>query len=418
MFIAGISRICDTVGILLLAGLGWRMFFDFDSSLQTPAFIVGVVGVAACWTNRTAAKNMPLPILAYVGVAVVGTAVHQWVAVSSAAEPEWLSLFAPAVHLLVMATFIYGAAHLVRTPTRISWFVLALVASTGVIAAQIAFDRAASNFVYERGGPSLASVPHWSGIHGTSLLLSLAFPIVIAPMLIARSAGRLFAGGILAGGLLMVAYLNGSRGGLATMIVVASLMAVFAFIARARITVRPMTTGVLILAIAGGLLAAVWFLRGFVEHGANFSGRTLIWQATAKLTLDHPWIGVGLGNYSSAMVVSGHAEEFIRRYGGLHNAHNLLLHTAAETGLVGALCLAVLFAWALRACWRLWAHGLLPSVSLGLFFACTSFLLHSLSENFLDSRAQVERTRLVVWMLLSAALVLERLPRRAVVATA
>jgi len=43
--------------------------------------------------------------------------------------------------------------------------------------------------------------------------------------------------------------------------------------------------------------------------------------------------------------------------------------------------------------------------------AVSLLAVHSLSENFFDARAEVERTRLVVWMILAAVLALERLPR-------
>ena len=68
-------------------------------------------------------------------------------------------------------------------------------------------------------------------------------------------------------------------------------------------------------------------------------------------------------------------------------------------------------AWALRACWRAWDAGYVPMVSLGILLALEGFMVHSLSENFFDARAAVERTRLIVWMILAATLVLDRLPQ-------
>ena len=134
----------------------------------------------ACWADRASLKNAPPAMLAWVGLTLLSAAVHRWATISSAAEPAWLSLFTPASHLVVMAVFVYGTAHLLRTPSRLSWLVILMVMAVAVLSVQIAFDRAASGFVYVRGGPSLPSVPQWGGIHGTSLLLTLCLPLACA----------------------------------------------------------------------------------------------------------------------------------------------------------------------------------------------------------------------------------------------
>jgi len=407
----GLSRVADGVGLTLLVLLGWRMFFVFDSALQEYALVVGAIGVAACWADRSALKNAPVAMLAYMAIALLSAAVHRWPALAAAADPAWLSLFAPAFHLVVMAVFVYGAAHLLRTPARLSWFVVLTLAAVVVLSAQIAFDRAATGFVYLRGGPSLPSVPQWGGIHGTSLFLTVGLPLASMGLLTSRTAWRVMAAATLAVLLLLVAYVNGSRGGLVSMALVAGAMGVFAVIRTASRQRQPLLLGVGVTVLCVGLGVGVWSLRTYLDHGEDLSGRTLMWTAAAKLALTHPWVGVGPGNYAQAIVAGGYAENFPSTYVGLPNAHNLLLHVSAETGVIGALCLAWFLLWALMACWRTWAGGYLPMVSLGVLFALGGFLVHSQSENFLDARAEVERTRLLVWMLLAAVLALERLPR-------
>lgn len=186
----GLSRVADGVGLVLLVLLGWRMFFVFDAALQDRALVVGLFGLAACWADRSALKNAPAAMLVYIGIALLSAAVHQWASVSASADPAWLSLFAPASHLVVMAAFLYGTAHLLRTPSRLSWFVVLLVAAIVVLSVQILFDRAGGDFVYVRGGPSLPSVPQWGGIYGTSLLLTLCLPLACAAILTGRSVWR------------------------------------------------------------------------------------------------------------------------------------------------------------------------------------------------------------------------------------
>lgn len=406
----GFSRIADIVGIALLCVLGWRMFFDFNPSLQERALVVGVVGTIACWTDRRAAKNAPLALLGYVSVGLLSAAVHRWSSISSSADLSWLELFTPASHLAVMALFTYGAAYLLRTPPRLSWFVVLATAAIGILAAQIAFDRAATAFDYERGGASLASLPHWSGIHGASLFLTLGLPLVAAIVLAGTTLVRKLSGALLGLGLFVVAYLNGSRGGLVAMGLVAAAMALFAAVGRTRFKLKPFVWAAGVTVLVGLGAAAVWVLRAQIANAENLSGRTLIWVPTARLAWDHPWLGVGPGQFAPAIIESGYAEYYLTYYGALNNAHNLFLQTAAETGLFGAACLILFSLWAMHACWRAWISGETPIVALGVLFAILAFLVHSATENFLDARPHVERTRLLVWFILAAACALQRVP--------
>ena len=387
------------------------MFFDFDSNLQGDALVVALIGIIAGAADGKAARSVPVAMLAYVGIALLSAAVHRWGLVSASADLGWLSLFRPAYHLVVMAAFVYGAAHLLRTPMRLSWFVILLMFATFVLSAQIAFDRASTGFVYVRSGSSLASVPQWSGIHGTGLALTLGLALASAGLATRGSWWRSMASAILAGGLFAVAYVNGSRGGLVAMGVVTGTIALFAVLeatGRRRPTALVFSS---VATLAGVLVLVVWFLRGYVASGADLSGRTLLWQAAVRVIGDHPWLGVGPGNYGQAIAASGYAAGFPSNLVGVNNAHNLLLHAGVEIGVLGALCLLLFLAWALRACWRAWSAGYVPLVSLGLLLALEGFMVHSLSENFFDARAAVERTRLIVWMTLAASLALDRLPR-------
>lgn len=406
----GLSHVADGIGLVLLVLLAWRMFFGFDQAFQGYAFAVGAIGVLSCWTNRAALKNIPAVLVAYVAIGLLSAAVHRWAIVTTSADAPWWSLFSPAAHLAVMAIFIYGAAHLLRTPSRLTGFVVLMVLATAILATQIVFDRASTAFIYNRGGTSLPSVPQWGGIHGTSLLLTLALPLASVGMLTGRSMWQKLPGGILAGGFLVTAYLNGSRGGLVAMGLVMGAMVVLGIARTTSVRRQP-----LLLAIGFAVLAAalggVWFLRANFEHGADLSGRTLMWSFASQLIRDQPWLGVGPGNYYQAILAGGYARDYPSEYAGLPNAHNMLLHTAAETGVVGAICLAALILWALRSCWRTSQSGDLRMVSLGMLLAVGGFFVHSLSQNFLDARVDVERMRLLVSMMLAAVLALERLPR-------
>ena len=411
---AGLAVILDAVGVVLLVWLGWRMFFVFDDALQTPALAVGLLGTAACWADRDAHRTVSSFMLAYVGIALLSAAVHRWTTVTSLPEPDWLTLFTPATHLVVMAVFVFGAAHLLRTPRRLSLLALLLVMAVGVLAVQILLDRAIADFIIIRSGAAaLPSVPQWGGIHGTSLLLTIALPLALSVSVVNQSGLRMPAGIVLGGGFLLVAYFNGSRGGLVSMVLVCVAMAVLRLGISVRRRWSMLALWAVVLAPPTALTFALLSSRTAIGGIKDLSGRGMIWEATGRLALDNPWLGVGPGNYSQAILESGHAKDFIAQYGGLHNAHSLLLHVGAEVGVFGVLCLLAFVGWALRSCWRALARGCLPMIAVGLLFALAGFMVHSVSENFLDARADVERTRLVVWIVFASVLALERLSRQA-----
>ena len=78
----------------------------------------------------------------------------------------------------------------------------------------------------------------------------------------------------------------------------------------------------------------VWNARGVAVTDENFSvlERVAHWQAAWDMLADHPWLGIGVGNWS--VVYPRYA---IGQWSdALGHAHNVLFHYAAEAGLVGA----------------------------------------------------------------------------------
>lgn len=60
-------------------------------------------------------------------------------------------------------------------------------------------------------------------------------------------------------------------------------------------------------------------------------GRILIWKATARSIIHHPLLGVGIGNFPTVLGQN----QALSKAGS--SAHNLYLHLAAETGILGLL---------------------------------------------------------------------------------
>lgn len=122
-------------------------------------------------------------------------------------------------------------------------------------------------------------------------------------------------------------------------------------------------------------------VRGTEITDANFAvlERVAHWQAAWQMWTDHPWLGVGVGNYETAYP----------RYAlpfwpvALGHAHNYYLNIAAEAGLIGVTAYMVLWCAALVGAWhatrrtRGWEWG----VALGVLGVVVHLSVHNLFDN-------------------------------------
>jgi O-antigen ligase len=123
-------------------------------------------------------------------------------------------------------------------------------------------------------------------------------------------------------------------------------------------------------------------VRGTYLTAGNFSliERLAHWQAALGMILDHPWLGVGFGNYGAAY------EQYrtLRWANPLGHAHNYYLNIFAETGILGLL--AYLGVWvaiviqALRAAGQRNAPAL-RWMAVGLLGAVAHLSAHHLFDN-------------------------------------
>ncbi|HEY0581458.1 MAG TPA: O-antigen ligase family protein, partial [Chloroflexota bacterium] len=137
---------------------------------------------------------------------------------------------------------------------------------------------------------------------------------------------------------------------------VAGLCLLLAWSARTRRLLIPISLGgvlAVVLAVSGVLPASILDrLSQAVEYFGVFDVRTVEvtsenwavvermahWQAGWYMFLDHPWLGVGAGNYSDA-----YATYFVGSWReALGHAHNYYLNMLAELGLIGGGALLLL----------------------------------------------------------------------------
>ncbi len=217
------------------------------------------------------------------------------------------------------------------------------------------FMRAHGNF----GQPN-----PFAGYLGTILPLALALAAIPHPgrfRTIARVA-------LVATGLGII--LSLSRGAWLGLLIALAVMALV-WSARTRRFVAPTATVLVLVGLLGILgalpLALATRVTSVVDNFGIFDARLVPptsenfavvermahWQAGWEMFLDHPWLGVGPGNYPAVYeryAIAGWREP-------LGHAHNYYLNMAAETGLVGLTTFLLFLYFAFRAILRLVRTG-------------------------------------------------------------
>jgi O-antigen ligase len=117
-----------------------------------------------------------------------------------------------------------------------------------------------------------------------------------------------------------------------------------------------------------------FFSSFFLSEGSSI-GRLAIWQRSWQVFLEHPFLGVGLGNFS---------KEFdpLATYRNPITSHNLYLDILTETGLFGLLVWILLLAGSFYQVWKFVKKNKeLPFLALGLFGSLAYFSIHSVFES-------------------------------------
>ena len=129
-------------------------------------------------------------------------------------------------------------------------------------------------------------------------------------------------------------------------------------------------------------LVGVQDVRGMQVTDENYAAleRIAHWQAALDMWRDHPWLGVGFGNYEAA-----YPEYALPKWPlALGHAHNYYLNIAAESGLLGLVTYLVLWGTAL---WQTWQVAQRPADRYirALALGALGMLVHVSVHNVVDN---------------------------------
>lgn len=134
------------------------------------------------------------------------------------------------------------------------------------------------------------------------------------------------------GGLMLCLVLTYSRG---AWISVCALVIFFGFVWDKRLWLTLLVVPLIMFFYHGGV--ANRLLSIFSSSGADtsVSMRLEMWEAAVKMTLDHPFLGIGWGRFKYVYPVYN---ELIQEAGiTIFHAHNMFLNILAETGIIGSI---------------------------------------------------------------------------------
>ncbi|MBZ0290995.1 MAG: O-antigen ligase family protein, partial [Anaerolineae bacterium] len=192
---------------------------------------------------------------------------------------------------------------------------------------------------------------------------------------------------VLAGGLLVTSLLTLSRGGILALAVSVTIWVLIRAVVRLRSSNLFERRNLPLLGLFGAV--AVVALAAIVVIGRNpgrIAGDALrlnLWNSASAMIGDHPLLGVGTGMFGRAVRIYRDPTVVDER---LSTAHNIVLNTTAEIGLIGlALCL-IMGVILLRTWLFNWRHAETSASRLrqeAVYAALIGFGVQSLVDNFM-----------------------------------
>ncbi len=115
------------------------------------------------------------------------------------------------------------------------------------------------------------------------------------------------------------------------------------------------------------------------------------WQVGLAMFADHPWLGVGIGNYAAAY--PDYAPP--HWYEPLGHAHNVFINFLAETGIAGLGAFVLFWAGAWRLCWQrarrnATGHPTMQALAIGVLGSLIYLTVHSIFDNLFVQHMQLQ----------------------------
>lgn len=395
------------IGVLLLVPA-----VPFGSLRQVEVGVINVgvtealmVLVLGAWLLRMIARReirltlppLTLPLAIFLGVLVLSSLGSTSLQHSLKEIVKWVE---------VLALYVLVANEMDGRWTKALVFV---ILGTGALAAlhgiyQFLFQVGPEEFIlfgrFMRAYGTFEQPNPYAGYLGLTLPLAVGLVAVVVLSLGERLKGRWLIWAAGCGALMLIALvMSWSRGawlGFAAAVAVMTL-AIVARNGRAAVLGVVFAVLLIYILVAGGLTLVppsivqrfsdfmpylgVTDVRGVEVTDANFAvlERMAHWQSALAMWTDHPWLGVGIGNY----------EPVYPRYGlplwplPLGHAHNYYLNIAAEAGVVGLATYLLLWGAALVGAWRATRHA--SSWHWGVALGVLGVLVHLSAHNFFDS---------------------------------
>jgi hypothetical protein len=402
----GLSNCTVLLGLVVTAWLAWRVFFSSDFFFDELAISVGLIGVlAACLRGRLSVTPLHLPVAVYGALTLASAFVnhgHYRALLGADPLPDWQS----TVHAGALVLYFFGACELFTTPRRIGIALVAMVVCACAIGVISSYDRIV--FGWGQRVLEYVTLPRWGGYAELGLLFVVTLPIPAALMIVSPTLPGIVPALIVAGTLSLAMALVDSRSAYATAAVVYA-----AFMALEYMTVKRYRLA-LLAALAIAIVAAFLAWRpsdqGRFKQVVDYrtrviqlttAARVTVWKQTVGLIRDHPWIGVGPGNYQDAI-----QKKWVPRVGYLfysNHAHNMMLHVAAESGIPALGAFLLIWWFALKRLLALTTPSYGGVLAFGLFGALVAFFVRSLSDHFLSGLYVSDRLGILMWTLLALA---------------
>lgn len=346
---------------LALIGLAWTLpFLQPYHRFPVPsfyaewlAFALGL-GALVALLGREAWADLQVPPIS---LAALLLAVLAWVQFAAAMMPYLAPALAPSLYLLWAALLAMLGNHLrrelgmERVVVVLAWFLLAggvLSAAAGILQHYHVIPLVGTVVTEKRTMQvigNIAQANHFAA-YSTLGLVALAYLASRRRMAPALAVS-------LAAVLTFVGALSGSRSiwlYLAAMLLLAIALRVRAPVPEHRRLVILCACLLPLLTLMHGVAGLSWLappelkmlttLDRLFDVAGGFDARVALWREALSMFASAPWLGVGFGQYAWHHFEYQAAAGLSQAYGLPNNAHNLPLHLAAETGVMGVALVA------------------------------------------------------------------------------